>query len=364
MKDTLNNLFGNNSNLDDIIDKKRLEKNIDNISDKNDTQENGTSIGSRILSGILILATVIFSIIFTVLITSNLSFLITCGRVLTTIGKDGKKRNFNDLWFPSYYFYEENNKTYPFCQGLKLDQTGYLKGREKILNGFSFSSGLPIEKYKFDFLTWFIRLYADMSEGIIKTFMEIIIDFFNYFKAVSEKTVVINNARILDLLQIIEYIMPNEPFYRNLILFVIGIPLIIGIILLSGFSSSFVYIYNLLTTRLPFNLLYLGFLSLILLIVINFFFPFIFLIPLQVIFFPISSFVYSCLLPIAFIAIIILLTSYNSLIYNIIVIIKLMFVGYFAGGYKAISKNAQENKNMYIIFVIIILILTLISLII
>ncbi len=94
MTDTLNNIFGNNSNVDDIIDKKRLEKNIDNIPDKNDTEENESSIGSRILSGILILATVIFSIIFTVLITSNLSFLITCGRVLTTIGKDGKKSYF------------------------------------------------------------------------------------------------------------------------------------------------------------------------------------------------------------------------------------------------------------------------------
>jgi hypothetical protein len=72
MKDTLNNIFGNNSNLnnifgnnldlDDIIDKKRLEKNIDNIPSKNDTEENESSIGSRILSGILILATVIFSI--------------------------------------------------------------------------------------------------------------------------------------------------------------------------------------------------------------------------------------------------------------------------------------------------------------
>jgi len=77
MKDTLNNLFGNNSNGDDIIDKKRLEKNIDNIADKNDNEESETSIGSKIFSGILILATVIFSIIFTVLITSNLSFLIT-----------------------------------------------------------------------------------------------------------------------------------------------------------------------------------------------------------------------------------------------------------------------------------------------
>jgi len=259
MTDTLNNLFGNNSNGDDIIDKKRLEKNIDNIPDKNDNEENETSIGSKILSGILILATVIFSIIFTVLITSNLSFLITCGRVLTTIGKDGKKRTFNDLWFPSYYFYQENNQTYPFCQGLKLDQNGYLKGREKILNGFSFSTGLPIEKYKFDFLTWFTRLQAEMTEGIIKTIMEIIIDFFNYFKAVSEKTTVINNARILDLLQIIEYIMPNNAYYRNLILFIIGIPLILGIVLLSGFSSSFVYIYNLLTTSLPYNLLYLIF---------------------------------------------------------------------------------------------------------
>ena len=89
-----------------------------------------------------------------------------------------------------------------------------------------------------------------MAEGIIKTIMDIIIDFFNYFKAVSEKTTVINNARILDLLQIIEYIMPNNAYYRNLILFIIGIPLILGIVLLSGFSSSFVYIYNLLTTSL------------------------------------------------------------------------------------------------------------------
>ena len=40
MTDTLNNLFGNNLNVDDIIDKKRLEKNIDNIPDKNDTEEN------------------------------------------------------------------------------------------------------------------------------------------------------------------------------------------------------------------------------------------------------------------------------------------------------------------------------------
>ena len=360
MTDNLNNLFGTNFSSDDIIDKKRLEKNIDNIADKNDNEESETSIGSKIFSGILILATVIFSIIFTVLITSNLSFLITCGRVLTTIGKDGKKRTFNDLWFPSYYFYQENNQTYPFCQGLKLDQNGYLKGSEKILNGISFSSGLPIEKYKFDFLTWFTRLQAGMTEGIIKTFMEIIIDFFNYFKAVSEKTNVINNARILDLLQIIEYIMPNNPYYRNLILFIIGIPLILGIVLLSVFSSSFVYIYNLLTTSLPFNLLYLVFLSLILLIVVNFFFPFIFLIPFEVIFFPITSIVYTSLLPIAFIALIIILTSYNSLIYNIITMIKLMFVGYFAGGYKAISKNAQENKNMYMFFIGLILILTLI----
>ena len=28
-----------------------------------------------------------------------------------------------------------------------------------------------------------------------------------------------------------------------------------------------------------------------------------------------------------------------------------MFVGYFAGGYKAISKNAQENKKTYLMMV-------------
>jgi hypothetical protein len=366
MTDTLNNLFASTVSQDNIIDKKRLEKNIDknNKNDKNDNKENESSIGSRILTGILILATVIFCIIFIVLITSNLSFLITCGRVLTAVGKDGKKRTFNDLWFPSYYFYQENNITYPFCQGLKLDQNGYLKGGEKLLNGISFSTGLPIEKYKFDFFTWFTRLQAGMAEGIIKTFMEIIIDFFNYFKAVSEKTTVINNARILDLLQIIEYIIPKNSYYRNLILFIIGLPLMLGIVLLSGFSSSFVYIYNLLTTSIPFNLLYLLFLSLILIIVVNFFFPFIFLIPFEVIFFPITGIVYASLLPIAFISVIILLTSYSSLIYNIITMLKLMFIGYFAGGYKAISKNAQENKNMYMFFVGLILIITLISIII
>ena len=57
-----------------------------------------------------------------------------------------RKRTFNDLWFPSYYFYQENKEVYPFCQGLKLDQNGYLKGREKIFNGFSFSTGLPMGK--------------------------------------------------------------------------------------------------------------------------------------------------------------------------------------------------------------------------
>ena len=92
MTDNLNNLFGSNFSSDDIIDKKRLEKNIDNIPDNNDTQEDESSVGGRILSGMMFLAIVIFSIIFTVLITSNLSFLITCGRSLTAIGKDGKKR--------------------------------------------------------------------------------------------------------------------------------------------------------------------------------------------------------------------------------------------------------------------------------
>ena len=54
-----------------------------------------------------------------------MSFLITCGRSLTAVGKDGKKRTFNDIWFPSYYFYQENKEVYPFCQGLKLNQNGF-----------------------------------------------------------------------------------------------------------------------------------------------------------------------------------------------------------------------------------------------
>ena len=53
---------------------------------------------------------------------------------------------------------------------------------------FHFQLDYLWEKYKFDFLTWFTRLQAGMAEGIIKTIMDIIIDLFNYFKAVSEKT--------------------------------------------------------------------------------------------------------------------------------------------------------------------------------
>jgi len=346
MTDNLNNLFGSNFSSDDIIDKKRLEKNIDNIPDKNDTEDNERSVGGRILSGIMFLAIVIFSIIFTLLITSNLSFLITCGRSLTTIGKDGKRRTFNDLWFPSYYFYQENKENYPFCQGLKLNQNGFF-------NGFKVSSGLPLEKYNFDFLSWITR----MEMGVIS-------DFVNYMMAVSNKTNIINNARIIDLLQIIEFIMPNNPYYRNLILLVIGIPLIIGIIILSGFSSTFVYIYNLLTTQFPTNLIYLIFLSFMMILVVNFFFPFIFLIPFEILLLPLTTIVYSWLLPLSFILLVFILAFYNSLIFNTLTLVKLMFAGYLAGGYKAISKNAQENKKMYMFFVGLTLLLSIISIVI
>jgi hypothetical protein len=346
MTDNLNNLFGSNFSSDDIIDKKRLEKNIDNISDKNDTQEDESSVGGRILSGIMFLAIVIFSIIFTVLITSNLSFLITCGGSLTAIGKDGKKRTFNDIWFPSYYFYQENKEAYPFCQGLKLNQNGFF-------NGFKFSSGLPWEKYSFDFLSWITRLE-----------MGVISDFVNYLMAVSKKTNIINNARIIDLLQIIEFIMPNDPFYRNLILLIIGIPLIFGIIILSGFSSTFVYIYNLLTTDFPTNLIYLSFLSFMMLLIVNFFFPFIFLIPFEIFFFPITTIVYTWLLPVSFVILLFIFAFYNSLVFNVVTLFKLMFVGYLAGGYKAISKNAQENKKMYMFFVGLTLLLSIIFIVI
>jgi len=346
MRDTLNNLFGNNSNIDDIIDKKRLEKNIDNIQNKNDTEENENSVGKRILSGAMFLAIVIFSIIFTVLITSNLSFLITCGRSLTVVGKDGKKRTFNDLWFPSYYFYQENEEVYPFCQGLKLNQNGFF-------NGFKLSSGLPLEKYNFDFLSWITRLE-----------MGVISDFISYLMAVYKKTNVISNARIIDLLQIIEFIMPKNAFYRNLILLIIGLPLIFGIIILSGLSSTFIYIYNLLTTEFPTNLIYLSFLSFIMLLIFNFFFPFLFLIPFEIVFFPITTIVYSWLLPVSLIILIFILASYNSLLFNTIVLVKLMFAGYLAGGYKAISKNAQENKNLYMFLVGLTLIVSIISIVI
>lgn len=346
MTDNLNNLFGSNFSSDDIIDKKRLEKNIDNILDNNDTQEDQRSLGGRILSGIKFLAIVIFSIIFMVLITSNLSFLITCGRSLTAVGTDGKKRTFNDIWFPSYYFYQENKEAYPFCQGLKLNQNGFF-------NGFKFFSGLPWEKYNFDFLSWITR----MELGLIS-------DFANYMVAVSKKTSVINNARIIDLLQIIEFIMPNNPFYRNLILFIIGIPLIYGIIILSGLSSTFVYIYNLLTTDFPFNLIYLSFLSYMMLLIGNFFFPFIFLIPFEILFLPITTIVYILLIPVSFVILLFIFAFYNSLLYNIVTLFKLMFVGYLAGGYKAISKNAQENKKMYMFLVGLTLLLSIISMII
>jgi hypothetical protein len=293
----------------------------------------------------MFLAIVIFLIIFTVLITSNLSFLITCGRSLTVVGKDGKKRTFNDIWFPSYYFYQENKEVYPFCQGLKLNQNGFF-------NGFKFS-GLPWEKYNFDFLSWITR----MELGLIS-------DFVNYMIAVSKKSTVINNARVIDLLQIIEFVMPNNPFYRNLILLIIGIPLIYGIIILSGISSSFVYIYNLLTTDFPTNLIYLSFLSFMMLLIVNFFFPFIFLIPFEIFFFPITTIMYSWLLPVSFVILLFILAFYNSLLFNSLTLFKLMFAGYLAGGYKAISKNAQENKKMYMFFVGLTLILSIISMII
>lgn len=346
MTDNLNNLFGSNFSSDDIIDKKRLEKNIDNIPDKNDTQEDESSVGGRILSGMIFLAIVIFLIIFTVLITSNLSFLITCGGSLTAVGKDGKKRTFNDIWFPSYYFYQENKEAYPFCQGLKLNQNGFF-------NGFKFSSGLPWEKYNFDFLSWITR----MELGLIS-------DFVNYMMAVSKKTNIINNARIIDLLQIIEFVMPNNPFYRNLILLIIGLPLIFGIIILSGLSSTFVYIYNLLTTDFPTNLIYLSFLSFMMLLIVNFFFPFIFLIPFEIFFFPITTIVYTWLLPVSFVILLFIFAFYNSLLFNAVTLFKLMFAGYLAGGYKAISKNAQENKKMYMFFVGLTLLLSIISIII
>lgn len=346
MTDTLNNLFGSNFSSDDIIDKKRLEKNIDNIPDNNDTQEDESSVGGRILSGMIFLAIVIFLIIFTVLITSNLSFLITCGGSLTSVGKDGKKRTFNDIWFPSYYFYQENKEAYPFCQGLKLNQNGFF-------NGFKFSSGLPWEKYNFDFLSWITR----MELGLIS-------DFVNYMMAVSKKTNIINNARIIDLLQIIEFVMPNNPFYRNLILLIIGLPLIFGIIILSGLSSTFVYIYNLLTTDFPTNLIYLSFLSFMMLLIVNFFFPFIFLIPFEIFFFPITTIVYTWLLPVSFVILLFIFAFYNSLLFNAVTLFKLMFAGYLAGGYKAISKNAQENKKMYMFIVGLTLLLSIISIII
>ena len=41
-----------------------------------------------------------------------------------------------------------------------------------------------------------------------------------------------------------------------------------------------------------------------------------------------------------------------------------MFAGYLAGGYKAISKNAQENKKMYMFIVGLTLLLSIISMII
>lgn len=378
-----NNIFGDNNKNDknnlDIIDKKRQEKNIksespnnksknskNNINGTSDTANkdtgNGNNIGSKVLTGIMILTTVIFSLLFIILITSNLSFLITCGRVLTTIGKDGKKRTFNDIWFPSYYFYQENTESYPFCDGLKMDDKGYLKGRKAFFSGKTFSTGLPIEKYKFDFLSWFTRMEMSAASGIGKTFFNIVTDFFNYFNAVGAKTTIINNARVQDLLQIIEYIIPNNPYYRNLILFLIGVPLMFGIIFLSGVSSAFVYLYNLLTTNFPYNLIYLLGLSGLLLIICNFFFPFIFFIPLEVIFFPVTGIIYASLLPLAFVFLIILLSSANSLFYNIKTMLKLMFLGYFVGGYKAISKNAQENRNIYMFFVGLILLGTLISL--
>lgn len=346
MTDYSNNIFGNylnsKNNLDDIIDKKRLEKNMDTFYKNKKKKEKST--GQKILSGVMFLASVIFSIIIIIIITSNLSFLITCGRSLVAMGKDGKKRTFNDLWFPSYYFYQENDKEYPFCQGLKINQNGFLGGSKHF-------SGLPWDKYSFDFLSWFQR--AEL--GIIS-------DFFNYLSAVSKKTNIINNARIVDLLQIIEYIMPNNAFYRNLILFFTGIPLIFGIILLSGIARIFIYIYNLLTTDYPYNLLYLSFFTIVKLIIINSFFPFIFFIPLEIIFFPITYFIYAIAFPIALIFLMITVASLNSMIFNLFALIKLMFVGYLAGGYKAISKNAQENKYIYMFMVGISLVISILIL--
>ena len=338
-----NNLFDNNFSLNDIIDKKRLEKNIDITVNNDDEKESEKSVGARILTSIMFLAQVIFLIIFIVLITSNLSFLITCGRTITAVGTDGKKRSFNDLWFPSYYFYQESEEINPLCQGLKLNPNGFFKG-------FKFSSGLPLQKYLFDFVTF----STSENFGIIGRFV-------NYMLAVSKKTGVLINARIIDLLQIIGFFMPNDPFYRNLILFFIGIPLIFVIISLSTIATSIVYISNLLITDFPINILYLLFLSFVLLIMCNLLFPFIFLTPFELFFFPLTSIVYALLTPFSFVALLIIFSFFNSFLFNIITLIKLMFAGYLAGGYKAISKNAQENKKMYMFITGLTVLLSIIS---
>lgn len=340
--------FNSNTETDNLIDKKKLEKGVKNISsDTPEKKERNDSIAGKIFSSILILAIMIFLFIFTILITSNLSFLITCGRILTTIDKEGKKKTFNDIWFPSYYFYQENPNMYPLCEGIKMNEKGFIKSGRG-----NFNVGLPIDKYIFDFFSWTTR-----------TEIGLLTDLLAFFNKVHKETTIINNARVQDLLQITEFIIPKDPYYRNLLLLIIGIPIIFIILILSGISSSFMYIYNLITTEFPYNFLYLIGLSILGIIIVNFFFPFIFMIPFEVLFFPITGIIYACLVPIALIFLIIGLSLISSLYFNIKTLLKLMFVGYFAGGYKAISKNAQENKKTYMMMVGLILILTLISLV-
>ena len=281
-----------------------------------------------------------------ILITSNLSFLITCGRILTTIDSEGKKKTFNDIWFPSYSFYQENPNMYPLCQGIEMNKKGFIKtGRG------GFNIGLPIDKYMFDFFSWTTR-----------TEIGLLTDLLAFFNKVHKETTIINNARVLDLLQITEFIIPKDAYYRNLLLLLIGIPIIFIILTLSSISSTFMYIYNLITTEFPYNFIYLTGISILSIIIINFFFPFIFMIPFEVLFLPITGIIYACLIPIAMIFLILGLSFLSSLFFNVKTLLKLMFVGYFAGGYKAISKNAQENKKTYLMMVGLILILTLISL--
>lgn len=353
MTDKINNLLGTNEDDDDIIDQKKIEKNMEVPGTYKKEDVDKPSVPGRIFNAIFTLAKIIFILLFVFLITSNFIFLVTCGRSIVNIGKDGKKRSFNDIWFPSYYFFEESDRNYPFCQDMKLGNNGMFKNRENFLRWFDFEISLPFSKYRFDFFTWWTAISKSW-------FYQLLQHYYRFFLAVINKTNVINNARILDLLQIIEYLMPLNPYFRNLLLFVIGIPLIFLILLLSSFSGTFVFLFNLHTTDTPYNWYYLIFMATAMLVILNLSFPMIFMVPFELLLFPITFIIYFGLIIFAIISMSTTMALAHSLLFNAHALLKLMFVGYFAGGYRAISRNAQENKHIYMFLVGLTLLITII----